>query len=152
MIHGKTGKHLTTLQTDGGKGGEFFNEDLKDYCQQHGIHHRSSTSYTPEQNGRAERTNRTVLEGIRSLLIDSQLLLPYWGLAAETFVYLKNRSPHAALYRTTPYQVWFNRIPDLQHLHVFGYECWMFIPGEIRKRQGKGPAGSHRRGLFVAPG
>jgi hypothetical protein len=139
-ILNKTGKHLQIIQSDGGsgKGGEFFNHDINDYCQMYGIHQRSSTAYTPEQNGRAERGNRTVLEGTSSLLIDSNLDLSYWGFAAKTFVYLKNRSPHAALYRSTPYQVWFGKQPDLSHLHVFGTRCWSYIPSKVRKRFGKG--------------
>lgn len=135
-IFNKTGRHIATLRSDGG--GEFFNEILKDYCKENGIHQESSTPYTPEQNGRAERANRTVLEGTSAMLLDCQLPWCFWGYAAQYFVYLKNRSPHSALYRSTPYQEWFQRLPDLTHVRVFGYPCYAFIPKEVRKRQGPG--------------
>ena len=137
-ILNKTGKHMQILQSDGGTGGEFFSNDMAEYCRMNGIHQRSSTSYTPEQNGRAERANRTVLNGIRCLLSDSKLGLEYWGFAALTAVYLKNRSPHTALHKSTPYQEWFGIKPNLSQLRVFGNHCWYTIPEEVRKRQGKG--------------
>ncbi len=90
------------------------------------------------QNGRAERPNRTVLEGISSMLLDAHLPWEYWGFAAECFVYLKNRSPHASLFKSTPYQEWFSRIPDLSNIRVFGYPCYVYIPAEVRKRKGSG--------------
>jgi hypothetical protein len=137
-ILNKTGKHMQILQSDGGKGGEFFSNDMTEFCKFNGITQRSSTSYTPEQNGRAERANRSILNGIRCLLSDSKLALSYWGFAALTSVYLKNRSPHKALYRSTPYQEWFGIKPDLSQLRVFGNRCWMNIPTKVRSKQGPG--------------
>jgi hypothetical protein len=83
VIFNKTGRHLSIFQSDGGE-----------YFITHGIHQRSSTPYTPEQNGRAERVNRTILKGTSAMLLDCQLPWEFWGLAAEAFVYLKHRSPH----------------------------------------------------------
>jgi hypothetical protein len=71
-ILNKTGKHMQILQSDGGNGGEFFNNEMNEYCRMHGIHQRSSTAYTPEQNARAERANRTTLNGINCLLNDTK--------------------------------------------------------------------------------
>ena len=131
-----TGSHLTTFRSD--NGGEFINADLLDYFKEFGIHAQTSTPYTPEQNGRAERANRSVLEGTSALLLDCQLPLNFWGLAAETFVYLKNRSPHAKLHRSTPYEHWYKQVPDLTNVRVFGYGCYVFIPAEVRKTKGLG--------------
>ena len=95
FILNKTGHHLKVLRSD--NGGEFINHYLKDYFDQHGVRQQTSTPYTPQQNGRAERFNRTLLEGVSAMLIDSKLPWNYWGFAALTFTYLKNRSPHSAV-------------------------------------------------------
>jgi len=128
-----TGSHLTTFRSD--NGGEFINGDLLDYFKEFGIHAQTSTPYTPEQNGRAERANRSVLEGTSALLLDCQLPLTFWGLAAETFVYLKNRSPHAKLHRSTRYEHWYKQVPDLTNVRVFGYGCYVLsLPKFARPR------------------
>jgi Integrase core domain len=85
-----TGKHITILRSDGG--GEYFSSAVKDYCNEFGISQQSSTPFTPQHNGRAERPNRTVVEGASAMLLDSKLSWEYWGYAVQTFVYLKNRS------------------------------------------------------------
>ena len=136
QLFNKTGRHLSIVRSDGG--GEFFNTALKEYFQSVGTVQQSSTPHTPEHNSRAERANRTTLEGISSMLLDSQLPWTFWGYAAECFIYLKNRSPHAALPRSTPYQEWHRKLPDLTNLRVFGYDCWVYIPGAVRRRQGRG--------------
>ena len=131
-----TSRPLGILQCD--NGGEFINGTLQEYCTEEGIHIRTSTAYTPEQNGRAERINRTILEGTSSLLLDCQLPFSYWGFAAEAFVYVKNRSPHAKLHRSTPYENWYRKLPDLTNLHVFGFKCYVHIPKETRRTLGPG--------------
>ncbi|KAI8891733.1 hypothetical protein BC833DRAFT_507722, partial [Globomyces pollinis-pini] len=72
------------------------------------------------------------------LLLDCQLPWNYWGFALLTFVYLKNRSPHRSLHRATPYEFWYNRLPDLTNLRTFGYPCFVHLPKEVRQRYGKG--------------
>jgi transposase InsO family protein len=107
-----TGKHITILRSDGG--GEYFTNSIKAYCDEHGITHQSSTPYTPQHNGRAERPNRTVVEGASAMLLDSKLSWEYWGYAVQTFVYLKNRSPHSSIYQSTPYEQWFKKVPNFR--------------------------------------
>jgi transposase InsO family protein len=65
------GRYTTTLRSDGGK--EYFNNKLKEYCAANGIAQQSSTPYIPHQNGRAERPNRNIVEGVSAMLLDSQL-------------------------------------------------------------------------------
>lgn len=127
-------RHITVLHSDGAK--EYFSKAVKEYCNEHGITQDCSAPYTPEQNGRAERPNRTLLEGISALLLDSKLPWEFWGYAAQTMVYLKNRSPHKAVPQSTPYTEWFKKIPNLSHVRVFGTKCHMYIPS--KKRSGPG--------------
>jgi hypothetical protein len=79
-----------------------------------------------------------VLEGVSSMLLDASLPFEYWGLAAQCFIYLKNRSPHHALFRSTPYTEWHQKLPDLTNVRIFGSSCFVYIPHETRKKQGLG--------------
>ena len=60
---------------------EFLSEQFKMYCLDAGILHEKTIPETPQQNGLAERCNRTLLEMARCLLIDSGLLKMMWGAA-----------------------------------------------------------------------
>ncbi|SDA01197.1 BZ3500_MvSof-1268-A1-R1_C081g00435 [Microbotryum saponariae] len=53
--------------------------------------------YTPQQNGRAERVNLSIVEGVLALLADARLPATFWDEAAAYFVYCKNRCSHSAL-------------------------------------------------------
>ncbi len=127
-----TNRHITTLRSDGG--GEFFNKEMHKYCQEHGIFQQKSQSYTPQQSGRAERVNRWIVEGVSAMLLDAQLPWSFWGFAAITKVWLKNRSPHSALHKTTPFELWTGRKPNLSALRVFGATGLVLIPSEKRKK------------------
>jgi hypothetical protein len=129
-----TGRHVSVLHSDGAK--EYFTKSIKEYCSLNGITQDCSSPYNPEENGRAERPNRTILEGMSAMLFDSKLPWQFWGYAAQTFVYLKNRSPHRAIPQSTPYTEWFKKIPNLSHVRVFGTRCHMYIASE--KRNGAG--------------
>lgn len=142
-----TTRHISILRSDGGT--EFFRHSLRDYCSEHGITHQSSTPYTPQHNGRAERPNRTVVEGASAMLLDSKLPWEYWGYAVQTFVYLKNRSPHASLYQATPFEQWYKKVPDLTHLRVFGCKCFVLVPQERRTGPGSKLLAKAEQMLFV---
>ena len=46
---------------------------FEEYLTKHGIQHELTVPKTPQQNGVAERMNRTLMENIRSMLADSKL-------------------------------------------------------------------------------
>ena len=62
-----------------------------------GIQVELTTSYTPEQNRRAERKNLYLVEITRSMLIDSGLPNKYWGEGLITTIHLQNRLPTVEL-------------------------------------------------------
>jgi hypothetical protein len=71
MLNNTTGRHVTTLRSDGKsnpKGTEYHSKKMKNYCYQHVIHQESSCAHTPEENARAERPNRTIVEGANAML------------------------------------------------------------------------------------
>lgn len=81
--------------------------------------------------------NRTIVEGARAMLIDSQLPKKYWTLAFQTMAYLRNRSPTRANDFRTPYEVFYGAKPNLVHLHPFGCEVRVTIPEEKLKKLSK---------------
>ena len=71
----KLGKSLKTLRSD--RGGEYLDTEFKDRLLEHGILSQLTTPGTPQQNGVAERRNRTLLDMVRSRMIYSSLAIPF---------------------------------------------------------------------------
>ena len=90
----ESGYQLKTLRTDGGR--EYLGL-LDEILKKKGIKHETTTPYTPEQNGKSERMNRTLCESMRAMLYDSKLPLCLWGEAGVTAAYIRNRCPTIAL-------------------------------------------------------
>jgi len=112
------GGRLRAFRSD--RGGEFNSIEFKEYCDEHGVKHYTTTPYTPQQNGVVERRNRTVVEMARCLLKSKGVPGEFWGEAVTTAVYLLNRAPTSSLRGKTPYEAWYNRKPKVHHLHTFG--------------------------------
>ena len=87
----QTGNRLKAVRTD--RGTEYVNKELTTYFQDSGITHSTTAPYTPEQNGVAERFNRTLVEKVRPMLFDAKLDFSYWAQAAITATYAKSKSP-----------------------------------------------------------
>ena len=71
LVQRQTGKKLKCIRTD--NGGEYTGP-FDEYCIQQGIRHQKTPPKTPQLNGLAERMNRTLVERVRCLLSQSQLL------------------------------------------------------------------------------
>jgi transposase InsO family protein len=146
MLQNSTGLTVINVRTD--RGGEYMNKDLESYLDQNGIVHQSTIPYTPEQNGKAERLNRTLLEKARSMLADSDLPLEAWGEAVMTANYLRNRSPTAGR-DLTPYEMMTGKRPDVGHLRVFGSKAFVHIPKEKRNKLDFKGAPGHMVGYSI---
>lgn len=57
----QSGYTVKTVTTD--NGGEFVNGVWEEFTKDRGIVHRTTSPYTPAQNGRAERQNRVLKDG-----------------------------------------------------------------------------------------
>ncbi|GBP05381.1 Retrovirus-related Pol polyprotein from transposon TNT 1-94 [Eumeta japonica] len=106
------------LRSDNGR--EYNNKTFDLYLQEHGIVRQLTVAYTPQQNGVAERANRTLVEMSRAMLLHANLGKHLWAEAVSTAVYLRNRSPTKALLGKTPFEVWYGYKPKVGHLRVFG--------------------------------
>ena len=131
LVENATGKSIKVLRTD--NGGEYTSTVFQNYLKKEGIRHELTIPKTPEQNGVAERLNRTLVEMARSMLLDGKLKLKFWAEAVSTAVYLKNRTPSSAL-KITPYEAWHGSKPKVDHLRVFGCDAFAHIPKDERSK------------------
>lgn len=113
----ETGSKIKMLRTDNGR--EYVNTEFNRFLDNEGVRRKLTVQYTPQQNGVAERANRTLVEMARCMLLSSSLPESLWGEAINTSVYLRNRSPTNLLH-CTPYEAWSRRKPSVNHLRVFG--------------------------------
>lgn len=95
-------------------------EKFQKFCEDAGIEHQLSNTYTSQQNGMCERKNKTVMDMSRCLLFEKKLPNQLWVEATNTFVYLLNRLPTKAMKDMTPFEGWFGFKPSVSHLKVFG--------------------------------
>ena len=124
--------NIKTLRSD--NGGEYTSNEFDTFCKEHGIQRQFSNSYSPEQNGVAERFNRTMIEAARSMLYHAHLPMKFWAEAVNTAVYIRNRSPTTSVKDKTPYECWFNAKPNVSHFRVFGSQCYVHVPDDQRQK------------------
>lgn len=125
-VENETEKKINILRSDNGK--EYCNKDFSDFLAASGIKHQTSTPYTPEQNGVAERMNLTLVERAKCMLFEANLEKIYWAEAVGTAAYITNRSPSRVLAEVTPYEKWTGKKPNISHLRIFGSKVMVHVP------------------------
>ena len=117
------------LRSDNGT--EYTNKNFKNYCTNNKVKQEYTVPETPEQNGVAERYNRTVVETARSLLIESKLPKCYWLRAVDTAAYARNLVKKDKNEKT-PYEKFWGRKPKTDHLKVSG--CLAYVKNRNREK------------------
>ncbi|GAA5874613.1 hypothetical protein JCM1840_007427 [Sporobolomyces johnsonii] len=118
----ESGRKLQCFRSD--NGGEYSSRAFRAYLDDHGIAFESPPPYSPASNGVAERVNRSILEGIRAMLHQAGADKSLWAEALLAFVFVKNRSPHAALKGKVPLSVWRDHPVRVDMLRVWGCRAW----------------------------
>lgn len=77
MVENQSGYKIKDLCSN--HGGEYIAKKFYNFCEEHGIHHCLTVLMLPQQNGIAERKNRTVIETARSMLKTKQLPKEFLG-------------------------------------------------------------------------
>ncbi|GJW95115.1 ribonuclease H-like domain-containing protein [Tanacetum coccineum] len=101
-------------------GTEFKNKVMNQFCEMKGIKREFSVARTPQQNGVAERKNRTLIEAARTMLADSKLPTTFWAEAVNTACYVQNRVLVIKPHNKTPYELFLGRKPALSFMRPFG--------------------------------
>ncbi|KAJ9547247.1 hypothetical protein OSB04_019790 [Centaurea solstitialis] len=131
------GKKIKRLRTDNGL--EFCSGEFDRFCKDEGIARHRTVRHTPQQNGVAERMNRTLLERVRCVLSNAGLPRSFWAEALNTVCYLVKRSPATAIDCKTPFEVWSGKPEDYTGLRVFGCPSYYHVSeGKLEPRSKKG--------------
>jgi transposase InsO family protein len=143
QVENQTGKKIKVLRSD--NGGEYTSNDFKDFCKEVGIKRELTVSYNPQQNGVAERKNRSIIGSSRAMIHDQEFPMFLWEEACNTTVYVQNRSPHRILGDKTPEEAFSGVKPEIGHLRIFGCPVYIHVP--VEKRTKLEPSG--QKGIFV---
>lgn len=132
-LKSETGLKLKTIRTDNGT--EFLNENFEDVLKQFGILHQTSVPYCPQQNGRAEREMRTLVEAGRTMIHAKNLPLELWPEAINTAAYVINRSALNDDLKT-PFELWTGKDlnTDWENWKAFGDVCFVHVPASKRRK------------------
>jgi cell pole-organizing protein PopZ len=146
LVELQSGYKLKKLRSD--RGGEYTSNEFQEFCVKQGMERQLTIAYSPQQNGVAERRNRTICEMARSMLIEKEMPVRFWAEAVSTAVYLQNRCYTTSVMEKTPFEAFTGRKPGVKHLKVFGCLCYTHIPSSLRQKWDS-KAG---KGVFVGYG
>jgi hypothetical protein len=124
-VENETDLKVKCLKSD--NGGEYISKEFVDYCAKQGIKMIKTVPGTPQQNGVAERMNRTLNERARSMRLNAGIPKAFWADAVNTAAYLINRSPCVPLDFKLPEEMWQGKEVSLKHLKVFGCSAYSLL-------------------------
>ncbi|GJT75093.1 putative ribonuclease H-like domain-containing protein [Tanacetum coccineum] len=101
-------------------GTEFKNHAMNELCAKKGIKREFSVVRTPQQNGVAEKKNRTLIEAARTMLADSLLPILFWADAVNTACYVLNRILVIKPQNKTPCELLICKSPSISFMRPFG--------------------------------
>lgn len=102
VVQSQFEKLIACLRSD--HGGEYLSTRFVRYCHVHGIQHQLTATQSPQQNGIAERKNRTLLEVAHNIVADTMLHAFLWEELIRSANYLQSRTFTHALTQTTPFE------------------------------------------------
>ncbi|KAL5856639.1 hypothetical protein ACOSQ3_004097 [Xanthoceras sorbifolium] len=132
MVENETGLKIKRLRSD--NGGEYRDSRFREFCANSGIKMEKTVPMTPQQNGVAERMNRTLNERARSMRLHAGLPKMLWAEAVNTAAYLINRGPSVPLDGGIPEEVWSGKEVNISHLRVFGCISYVHIDSAKRSK------------------
>jgi len=126
-----TGVHVKRVRHDGAK--EYLTHDLKAWYEDKGITSEMTAPYKAQQNGKAERVNRTLMERVRAALLDAGAEEELWAEALASVVHVLNWSPKAGL-DVTPLEALTGRRPNVSGFRVWGSRAWALNPKKQQRK------------------
>ena len=115
-------RHIKSLHFD--RGIEYMSIEFVSFLKEYGILSQFNALRTPQQNGVAERRNRTLLDMVRSMMSLSTLPLSFWGYALETTTYILNMMSSKSVSETTM-EMWIGRKLNLSNICMWGCPAYV---------------------------
>ncbi|KAJ0494593.1 putative RNA-directed DNA polymerase [Helianthus annuus] len=122
VVENETNLKVKALKSD--NGGEYVSQEFVDYCAEHGIRMINTVPSTPQQNGVAERMNRTLNERAKSMRINARLPKMFSADAVNTVAYLINPGLSVPLGYKVPQEEWKGEAVKYNHLRIFGCSAY----------------------------
>ncbi|KAJ9556794.1 LOW QUALITY PROTEIN: hypothetical protein OSB04_011408 [Centaurea solstitialis] len=133
-VENQLNKKIKVVRSD--RGGEYVSP-FAEICSQNGIRHEFTAPYSPQQNGIAERKNRTLKEMVNAMLISSGIRT-CGGEAVLSANYILNKIPRKKK-DESPYELWMSRKPSYKYLRVWGCLAKVVVPPpKVQKTQNRG--------------
>ena len=114
---------IKNIRSDNGS--EFKNTQIEEFLDEEGVKHEFSAPYSPQQNGVAERKNRTLIEMARTMLDEYKTSDRFWAEAVNTACHATNRLYLHKLLKKTSYELLTGKKPNISYFRVFGSKCFI---------------------------
>jgi len=124
---------------------EFKSKEFNNFCNKRGITQQFTVPYNPQQNGKCERFNGTLIKHATAMLQDAKLSKKFWHDAVSTANYVYNRIPHHGNDQKIPFEIFFDQAVNYSNLKVFGCKVFYYIPKNLRSKLDNSAAS----GIFI---
>ena len=125
MISTQFSKAIKIFCTDNAM--EYRDSQFLDFIHTQGTIIQRSRAGTSQQNGRAKRKHRHILDSVRAFLLSASCPERFWGEATLTVVYTINRLPFSVLHNVSPFEHLYGTPPSYSSLRVFGCACFVLL-------------------------
>lgn len=125
-------KKIKKFRCDNGK--EYLNGKIFNLTSEKRLEVEPCPPYVHQLNEVAEKFNRALMNIARCLLYEAGVSKIYWPEVVRTACYLKNRVYSSSTFENrTPFEIFFNKKPDLSNLKLYGSRVFLRVPEEIRE-------------------
>jgi hypothetical protein len=132
LVENLSKRKINILRLD--NGGEYTSNEFGRFYRDVEIKRELTTPYNPQQNGVAQRKNRTIMEAVNNMIHYQDISMHLWVEATRTTVYVQNRLSHSALGFKTPEEMFIGKKPEVSHLKIFGCPVFVHISKERRTK------------------
>jgi hypothetical protein len=132
MIQTQFSRTIKVFRSDNAQ--EYHDKSFFSILNSNGTLPHYSCPYTSQQNGRAERKLRHILDVVRILLISASVPERFWGEAALIAVYTINRIPSPTTHKKSPFELLYDKLPNYSSLRVSGCVCFVSLPSHERNK------------------
>lgn len=128
VVEREIGHKIKILRSD--NGGEYISTEFNQHCTTNGIKRELTSPYSPLQNGKAERMNRSLQEMVRTFILNRKIDPRLWADLFITAAYVKNVLPSAAVANKgkSPDELWFGKLTPIGHLRAIGCRAFVHMP------------------------